>query len=317
MMMKNTNIDLAKDEIEKLKELETKLVKELELNQTFHHDIKENEVTFISHGLLAFLMSTSMAQNLAGSYIFGFSLFSLIPILSNPGAIASSIAYTLLDTAISYIELLNYLNNCLNIKNTHELSLLINLYLSELKYIESIKNKLALFSRKLNVTDYQTYHQEIKLIETKLREQIKVLIEPKKSNTSEELMKYFILVFGVLSSIASSYFMIDLILATLAPTLMGTPVGILIIILTIVSSIVMYIITTSFSLSRFMNPEIGQIKELKSALEAFEENDATYIKAYQAFEQETSSLWHKTLSLFSNFMTNKTLSANMQAYSFN
>ena len=130
-------------------------------------------------------------------------------------------------------------------------------------------------------------------------------------------MKYFILGFGVLSSIASSYFMIALILATLSPALMGTPVGFLIIVLTIVSSIVMYIITTNFSLSSFMNPEIEQIKELKSAFASFEEKNDNYIKAHQAFEQETSFVWHKTLSLFSNFMTNKTSSANMQAPSFN
>lgn len=117
---------------------------------------------------------------------------------------------------------------------------------------------------------YQDYQSVVTTLNTDLNTKFQSL-QSYEEPLSKKILKIAILGFGMITNIASSYFMFNAVLKVWAATLVGTPLGWGILILAILVELGFYYAMIATSILRLLNSDHDKFNVLKNELNIFEQ----------------------------------------------
>jgi hypothetical protein len=218
------------------------------------------------------LLSFGVFENTATSYFFGFTLFSLIPALSNPILMIAAAIYTVLEGVLFYIYEASLLEVALGVSQRNwEPHRLIKLYTEQLQISKQVNQRLTSIPILVMKNDvYDAYVKFTGLMNKDLQVKCKAASEA-ESSILRRIIKAAVLLFGAVSSVAGSYFLVIAMMSILAAPLVGTPVGWCIILLTVVAGLGYHYAMGTTSMSRVLSSDYDQFQTLKKEWAEFQE----------------------------------------------
>jgi hypothetical protein len=218
-------------------------------------------------GLLLF----GVFENLVNSYFFGATLFALIPRMTDPTLIIMSLTYAFLDSVLFYLYQASVLREALDIPSSSKISRLIDVYAEQLGTMH-IMNRLlsSLAVLTLPHEQYADYIRFARLANDDLRMKYHT-ISAMKEPWYKELFKAGVFVFGMISSLAGSYFVAMTFLTLLAAPLVGTPIGWLIIVATMLLGLGFHYAMDASGMTRVVNRDYLNYQDLKKKFGLFYE----------------------------------------------
>ena len=245
------------------------------------------ECRAMSYFVYYFCLFGGFIQIGSESYLFGSTLFALIPGLVNPWLLVVSLVYVALDAILFYAFDAAQLRDALNIEYTSTgVSKLLETYADQLQEVKELNDMLiqpTVFS-KLSCEEYKEYIACLKSFnDDLLLKQKKIGVYP-ESNW-RKFCKSAIWLFGAFSSVAGDYFIANALLGLINSSLIGTPVGWVIIVLLTISGLGLYCAMEGRSVAHFVNPDFQVFKSLK--------NDLTLFNKKLNYEEE----WKAVLTL--------------------
>lgn len=236
----------------------------------FSDSIKNDNDSSLQYGLYYGLIGFGFFEQCAGSFVFGFSLISLIPGIPKFSILLISAIYTLLDSVLFYAFEVSFLKEALGIVSIKsDLNILIELYYEQLTHV-----------KQLNIYIQALQHCDICPPET--LELLRILnndllhksqnLQFKEISLTRNIIKYSILAFGICSTVAESYFFAHTFLLLLSSSLPFSGLGYLIIIVTILANLGFFYAMGASSLVKFIHPELDSLNELKTELHHFSES---------------------------------------------
>lgn len=242
--------------------------------------------------LYYFLLVFGLFEDGAGSYLFGSTLFALIPGLSTPMLAIASLIFVALSSTFFYAFQATFLRDALGIPHANnDAGTLLKYYTNQLHTIIAINKLLTtIHMLPLNNTLYNDYIRMLTLLNEDLRVKHSEMGTYNKS-TLKNSLEVCLLAFGAVSSIAGSYFMASTMINLLTPVLVGTPIGWAIISMTIFAGLVLNYAMGVTSISRLVNPDFEVYQTIKEELSFFKTaypddlKGATFIKS-RFFERQ-------------------------------
>ena len=232
---------------------------------------KENkamEAGLTEHGLYYFLLTFGLIEQCAGSFVFGASLFGLIPGISNFSLIAVSLIYTFLDSLLFYAFEVTFLKEALGINSLNsEFGELLKVYKEQLYYIELLNIHIDALKRNPNFTN-DVLLETLEKLNQDMIKKCQQMQEQEVSSLRTSI-QYGVLSFGVLANVAESYFLAHSFLILLAPTLAFTGMGYLLIAITIIANLGFFFAMGANSVVKIIHPELDDFKALKQELNHF------------------------------------------------
>lgn len=278
-----------KNKLELMREVENKIKTDLLVHQPSKAPEKEQQKSklkkILSHSAYYFLLVFGLFQSGIGSYLFGMNLFLLIPGIPNLLLIAASAVYTLLDCILFYAFQISLLRQGLGIPFTksqqHEL---IETYKEQLKTAMALNeyiNTLPVLS-----IDNQLYKEYLRCTEAINEDLRKKNLEMNayKESIPKAVLKYAVLTFGAISTVAGSYFIANTYMAIAASSLIGTPLGWIIIGLTIMTGLGFYCFMGAKGAARLANPDYEAFHKLKEEFKEFEKKCDAHLERTSALK---------------------------------
>lgn len=221
--------------------------------------------------LYYFLLTFGLLEDCAGSYLFGSTLFSLIPGLSAPILALASLMFVGLSSIFFLSFQGTFLKDALDIPYTSsDESIRLALYTQHLQTTIVINKLLAtIYMMQVNSILYDDYIKLATLLNDNIALKDKTLSTYPKSLVKDVCEKG-LLAFGALSSIAGSYFMANIIISLLAPVLIGTPIGCAIIAVITLASLIINFAMGMSSIVRLVHPNFEMHHALKKDLALFQ-----------------------------------------------
>lgn len=245
------------------------------INKNTSFDCAQNikkEKNILKIILYYFFLLGGFAQQISGSYIYAYSFFALIPALTNFWLIIISIVYTVLDCVLFYAFQADLLKlalgvdftspDCLRVLETYEEQLRLILLMNE-----ALTN-VSIFKSNIGVDEYRKYVRLVQLFNQDLSRKSDLMCNYQES-IYRKMFKYGMYAFGVLSTVAASYFTAMALLVAIGGGLVGTPIGWAIIGLLIISGLAFYYAMEGKSLFHLVNPDYTLFKDLQSKLSLF------------------------------------------------
>ncbi|NBX85169.1 MAG: hypothetical protein EBQ95_06150 [Gammaproteobacteria bacterium] len=230
-------------------------------------DNTSNPTGLTEQGLYYFLVTFGLIEQCAGSFVFGASLFGLIPGLSKISLIAISLVYTFLDSLLFYAFEVTFLKEALGIESLNsEFKEMLKIYQEQLYYIELLNIHIEALKRNPNFN--HTILDTLEKINQDIIEKCETMQDHPLSTISQ-CVKYGVLSFGVLANVAESYFLAHSFLILLTPTLAFTGMGYLLIAITIIANLGFFYAMGASSVVKIMNPEFDDLKALKKNFNNF------------------------------------------------
>lgn len=227
-----------------------------------------NNSCFSQKILYYFLVTFGLIEQCAGSFVFGSTLFGLIPGLSQFSLIAVSLIYTLLDSLLFYSFEISFLKEALGIQLNHsDLSSIIQIYKEQLYYVELINIHINALKRNGNLNSSELINT-LQILNDDLIKKCEQMQEYKISNIRQTI-QYGVLTFGVLSNIAESYFLAHSFLLLLSPAIGFAGIGYLLIAITIIANLGFFYAMGANAVVKIMHPELDEYKALKNDLNNF------------------------------------------------
>lgn len=227
------------------------------------------------------LMILGTLNDAARNYMFGSALISLIPNLAQPLRIILSILYIVFEAILFYGFEIALLKDALAISNTStNLSSYINTNIEQVRTVTRI-NQLLVHIQVLDMDDkqYQDYHSLVAVLNADLHTKLHSL-QSYEAPWYKKTFKVAVLGFGVITNIASSYFLFNAVLTTWAATLVGTPLGWGVIILAIVVELGFYYAMGAASILRLLNSDSDHFNVLKNELSMFEQDHLLFFSKH-------------------------------------
>ncbi len=220
-----------------------------------------------------FLLAFGLFENVAGSYLFGEALFSLIPGISNPALMITSFIFTALSSVLFYVFDVTLLKEAFGIPSSDtDLEQLIETYSIQLKTAIAINHLLStIHMQNINALTFDEYRQLITLLNLDLRNK-QAGMEPYPESSLKNILNAAILAFGALSSIAGSYFFVNTLMMMVAAPMVGTPIGWTIVVLTVISRLGIYYALDAISMIQLANPVFDRYDTLKKELQLFKDH---------------------------------------------
>jgi len=215
------------------------------------------------------------------NYLFGSALIALIPNLVLPIRIILSVCYIVFEAVLFYGFELFLLRNALGIANSKvDAHRLVSVNIEQVRTIARI-NQLLVSIQVLTLDDqlYQDYRTVVASLNADLETKFNSL-QRFDDSFSKKLLKAAILGFGIMTNIASSYFMINSVLTAWAPILLGTPLGYGIICLAIMVELGFYYFMGAAGVIRLMNAHHDDFKILKNELRIFNQKNTTFFSTH-------------------------------------
>ena len=143
----------------------------------------------------------------------------------------------------------------------------------------------------LNVEN-EVYDHYIELI-TLLNENFRLKereLQPYPESMLTTILKMVVLVYGAISSLASSYFFADTMLNMAAASLVGTPVGWTLVMLTMLCGLGFYYAMSYTSMINLVMPAFDEHQALKEGLEQFSANYSDDLKGVISIRKQYRTL---------------------------
>lgn len=238
----------------------------------------------------SFLLLFGLIEQASGSYIFALALFGIIPGISRPLLIGLSIIFTVLDAILFFAFEVSFLKSALKgtlgfpLSETKANSF-IDAYLEQLTLATSLNAILSsTHALTLDVEELDHYLKLSALINKDLLEKQKKFGSYQES-LPKKILKWGVIIFGALSSIAGSYFMAISLLAAISASLIGTPLGWALIALTIIAGLGFYASMNAKGMSELINPNKLKFNELKKDFSTFKPKSEADIAAIMSLRQ--------------------------------
>lgn len=220
--------------------------------------------------LYYFILIFGLFESVAGSYLFGSTLFDLIPGVSALGHMMLSTVFTFLDGIFFYAFEVTFLKDALGIPyDRSDFMQHLETYTGQLNTTIQINQALATIHM-LNVDD-DTYDEFINFTHL-LNEDLyakQALMSPYPQSMWTYILKIVVLVYGAISNAAGSYFFSNAILSTAAASLVGTPLGWSIVVLTMLCGLGFYYAMGGTGIINLVTPGLDQYQALQAGLDAF------------------------------------------------
>lgn len=218
------------------------------------------------------LLTFGCFEKSIGSFLFGSTLFGLIPGISSVLLSIASIIYTLLDIFLFYAFEVSFLKRYMGISNAPTGEHLLNeTYLQQLESINII-NELLEHGEVQRHADYQKYADCKALFNQHLLQKYDSMADYPRS-WPKAILEYALITFGAISSMADSYFMAKAAIVALHLSLMG-PLGIGLALCMMLSGLIFYYVMGAKSVGKIVSPDYKSFKELKKGLSLFKEDYA-------------------------------------------
>lgn len=220
-----------------------------------------------------FLIFFGLFQDIAGSFIFSITLFSLIPSISQPALMITATIYTVLDSILFYAFEVSLLKEALGIPyESTELEQHIDIHRQQITWVTIINDHLSkLPVIYLDPNLYEQYARLATQFNQDLCDRDKAMSEYQESVT-KKILKISLLTFGALSSIAASCFWADSILSIWAASMIGTPVGWGLVALTVIAGLGYYFAMDGSSIVQLVNPDYKSYLALREESTKFRSN---------------------------------------------
>lgn len=219
-----------------------------------------------------FCMTFGFFEKAAGSFLFGSTLFALIPGIGSFSLYALTTIYTLLDAMLFYAFEVTLLRKSFGIIFSNQGACLLNeTYAQQLKTTLAIN--LILDNRETvdwHLDTYLTYCEAIKIFNGHLLRKHNCMGDYMRSQ-SRIYLEYGVVMFGGLSSIADSYFMAKNALLALHISFLSSPIVCVLVVAMVVSSLVFYYAMGAKSMSKLVNPDRKSFYALKNNLTLFQQ----------------------------------------------
>ena len=204
-------------------------------------------------------------QRAVGSYLFGSTLFLLIPHIHSIALMMLSSLFVVLDSLFFYAFDVSFLKSAINIEDKPtEIGSLNQIYVQQRQAVKAINRALRYeVSLRFKPSECNAYSTSRDLFNKHLLEKLKRMEEPKLS-WRMLCLEYAVIVFGAFSSITDSYFVF-----TLLHLSFFTPLGAMLAIGFILSGLALYYGMGVKSLNKFINPDLESFQILKEKLSKF------------------------------------------------
>ena len=264
---------------------------------------KQSDVPFLvkpQEALYYLFLALGLIKNSVGSYMYGNTLFALIPGVSDPLLVFLSLIYLAVNTVLFYAFEVSFIKEALGIMDAStDLSLLLDIYSKQFKTTLVI-NKLF-FTLPMLLVDDSTYDEYVELVTL-----INKDLEFKRKNMGsyqEPTFKYYlrigVLTFCGLTSVAESYFVANALMAAIAASLAVTPIGWGIIMLSISVDLAFNYAMAVSSMMQMVNPDYDNYQSIKKEWAQFDEKacqdnlvEVKFIKSRFLVKQDLSLFSH-------------------------
>lgn len=282
----NNRLDEEKQKLNLYRRLESKITSEVlcQSDITSSEEAKGDSPLKFALKILFyyFLILFGLLQDIAGSYLFGNAVFSLIPGISTSALFIASITYTILDSILFYAFEVSFLKEALGLPYaTDEASQLIETYSQQLKVVISMNQALSIFTA-LNIENkqYDRYIDMIKLLNQDLRNK-DLKMGCYQESLLKKILKFGVITFGALSSIAASCFWAQSLIEVWMASLVGTTWALGFTALVITAGLGYYFSMSARGMGRLVNPDYDSFQSLKEELALFRKTYPDDLKMIQ------------------------------------
>lgn len=229
-----------------------------------------------------------MSVDSIGSFIFSNTMLALIPGITQPFLLGSSILFTLVNASLFYSFEAAMLKKALQVSDVSDATeLLIKSHIHQIDATKRINSYVVNSLSGLSDQQMESY----KPLFIKMNENLlsKKKIPEIKENNFQKSLKRGIAVFGGLMAAAGGYYMATQLLSLVAVGLIGSPIGWIIIGSAIGLSLTFYAAMRASGIMSMVNPAVQQytILNKKSDCRIYEEADfSRVIKQKKSYQQD-------------------------------
>lgn len=204
------------------------------------------------------------------NFVFGYTLITLIPGLSPLTQILLTMCYLILGAILFYGFEIALLKKSLGVLDIHtNLHQIINTQIEQIQAVKTINRLLSSISAlSIDNQKYSNYVTITNIFNQDLQAKYSAM-QPYEQSFFKKALMFAVLAFGVISKVASSYFLMSTILSAWAASIVGTPLGWLIIILAIAVELGFYKAMGATGVIQLMNTDLEDLKVLKNELYSF------------------------------------------------
>lgn len=270
----NDNLRTEKLKLQIIEQIEFKLKNDIQfhLPTDLHEEALSINIAQTNRKKITYylLLILGITLDTTKNFVFGYTLITLIPGLSFLTQVILTICYLILGAILFYGFEIVLLKKSLGVLNIHtNLNQIINVQIKQIETIKSINRLLSSISA-LSIDDnkYSNYVTITNIFNQDLQAKYEAM-QPYEQSFFKKALMFSVLAFGVISKVASSYFLMSTILSAWAASLVGTPLGWLIIILAIMVELGFYKAMGATGVIQLMNSDLEDLKVLKKNLHSF------------------------------------------------
>jgi len=215
-----------------------------------------------------FTLSFGILQRAVGSYLFGSTIFLLIPQISLVLLITLSSLFVALDSLLFYAFEVSFLKSAMGmLDEPTEIGSLNQIYLDQRKVIKAINRELnGQNERELLGEELNNYSQCKNIFNAHLLEKLNSMETQPEGNWRLLCLEYAVITFGAFSSITDSYFAF-----TVLHLSFFTPIGAIVAIGFIISGLALFYGMGFKSFNKLINPDLEGFQKLKEKLCTFKD----------------------------------------------
>lgn len=231
------------------------------------------------------LLCFGVLEDVANSYFMGSALFLLlVPSISMSLLFIASLIYSLIEGVLFYMFDSYELRVALGVNDSKlSLSRLLNVYEAQIKLATTLNTHLAMMSTlSLSDENYFAYISLLSLVNNDLEEKLH-LMEKKQESLWHWIFRMSVMLFGAISSLAGSYFMVTTLMSLVCMPMLTTPIGLAITVAIMVLGLAFHYFMDSTSLTRVINPNYDKFESVKESLSLF---NKTYPKQGELLVQQ-------------------------------
>lgn len=249
-------------------------------------DVSSTYSELLARPCYLLILSFGILQRAVGSYLFGSTVFLLIPHISSPVLIALSMFFVALDSLLFYAFEVSFLKSIMGIKDEQTgLGLLNQIYLEQRASAKKINRALNnVDSLEWNDHERQVFMRCKNLFNDHLLEKLNSMQAPQRS-WAMGCLEYAVVAFGAFSSIVDSYFAF-----TVLHIAFLTPIGFIVALGMAIAGLALYYGMGVQSVNKLINPDLESFEVLQEKLSKFKaefsagENPSQPVSRYRVFQ---------------------------------
>jgi|GEM_PF-2110668 hypothetical protein len=248
--------------------IEEKILPSNTRQETLNNDGLSKFAIICKWGVYYSLTILGIIKNAARNYIFITTLLALLPSLIPIVTLVVSVLYILFDTVVfsGFEHVL--LKNVLGIPNNYtEAELLFSIYTEQIFHMKKLIRLFLIYENRAGSSSVTKYRDICNLFYEDLNQKFSQLnIEYTQFRIALIIL---MVIFGAISSVAGSYFMMSIILKTFAAGLIGTPLGWAIVFFGVLTDLGFYYVMGASGMMRLINGDIESSRDLKRKFNSF------------------------------------------------